>query len=50
MGVDVNEVLLASKLVGQKTFFNEFIAFMSLADQIDLRKGVLKFLPEISMI
>ena len=50
MGVDVNEVLLASKLVGQKTFFNEFIAFMSLADQIDLRKGVLKFLSEIPMI
>ena len=38
MGVDIDEVLLASKLVGQKTFFNEFIAFISLRDQIKLRE------------
>ena len=39
MGVDLDEVLLASKLVGQKTFFNEFIAFMTLRDQIKLRES-----------
>ena len=39
MGVDLHEVLLASKLVGQKTFFNEFIAFLTLADQIKLREN-----------
>ena len=38
MGVDSDEILVTSKLVGQKTFFNEFIAYDSLSKMINLRK------------
>ena len=38
MGVDSDEILLTSKLVGQKTFFNEFIAYNTLSGQIKMRE------------
>ena len=34
----MNEVLPASELVGQKTFFTEFVAYQSLSDMITYRK------------
>jgi len=38
MGIPQDEVLASAELVGQKTFFNEFIAFTSLGDMIEHRK------------
>ena len=35
MGIPQDEVLASAELVGQKTFFNEFIAFTSLGTSLD---------------
>ena len=37
MGVERNEILTVSRLVGQKTFFNEFVAYGTLSGMIKLR-------------
>ena len=38
MGVESNEILTVSQLVGQKTFFNEFVAYGTLSGMIKLRQ------------
>ena len=38
MGVERTEILTVSKLVGQKTFFNEFVAYDTLSEMIKLRE------------
>ena len=38
MGVEDTEILTVSKLVGQKTFFNEFVAYDTLSGMIKLRE------------
>ena len=38
MGVESTEILTVSKLVGQKTFFNEFVAYDTLSGMIKLRE------------
>jgi len=39
MGIPADEVLVSAELVGQKTFFNEFIAFTELGNMISTREG-----------
>jgi len=39
MGVESDEVLVSADLVGQKTIFNEFIAFTNLGNMIDNREA-----------
>ena len=39
MGVEGDEVLVSADLVGQKTIFNEFIAFTNLGNMIDNREA-----------
>ena len=38
MGVPPDEVLVSAELVGQKTFFNEFIAFTSLGIILKIKR------------
>lgn len=39
MGVASDEILAVSQLVGQKTFFNEFVAYDALSRMIGLRES-----------
>ena len=42
MGVDVDDCLSVAKLLGIKTFINEFVAYKELGDVIDFRNKILK--------
>ena len=41
MGVDLNDCLSVAKLLGIKTFINEFVAYKQLGDVINFRKEIL---------
>lgn len=38
MGVDLQDSFMVAKLIGYKTFFNEFVAYEQLSKLINLRK------------
>jgi pyrimidine nucleoside transport protein len=42
MGVPIDDCLSVSKLLGLKTFINEFVAYKDLGDVINFRNEILK--------